>query len=75
MRFVFDVSPETIATFDFGTPNAFASTFTTSSFAAPSTGGDDILSFKDPSTSPTISLFDARGTTRIVNVIESALSL
>jgi hypothetical protein len=67
MRFDFDASPETIETFDFATPNAFASNLITSSFAAPSTGGADILTFKDPSISPTISLFDARVTTRIVN--------
>lgn len=67
--------PETIDTFDLAVPNALAKTRTTSSFAAPSTGGADILTFKLPSCSPTIWLFDARGATRIVNVIESSFSV
>jgi len=72
---VFDVSPATIETFDFPTPNAFASNRTTSSFAAPSTGGADILIFKDPSSSPTISLFDARGITRMTNEMLPSFSV
>ena len=50
--------------------NSLAKTFTTSSFAAPSTGGAAILTFRPPSNSPTTSLLDARGTTRILNINE-----
>lgn len=39
-----------------------------SAFAAPSTGGAAIFTFNAPFTSPTISLFEARGTTRTVKI-------
>ena len=54
------------------TPNFFAKNLISSAFAAPSTGGAAILTFKAPPWSPTISLFDARGT--IVTENTTALS-
>jgi hypothetical protein len=69
------VWPDTIETDDRLTFNNFASSLTTSSFAAPSTGGEDILTFKDPSISPAISLFEARGTTRTLNVTAPSFSV
>lgn len=63
-RFVFEVSPAIISTLLFETPKTFASTFTSFAFAAPSTGGAAMRTFRAPSRSPTISLLDARGATR-----------
>ncbi len=69
IRLVLEESPLRISTSLFATPKYFASTRTNSSFAAPSTGGAEILTLKFPSCSPTISDFEARGTTRTLNVI------
>jgi len=60
---------------DFETPKVFAKSLIISAFAAPSTGGDAIRTFNAPSCSPTISLFDARGTTRTLKIIESSFSV
>jgi hypothetical protein len=64
IRLVLDVWPETISTLLRETSNVLARSFISSAFAAPSTGGEQRRTFKAPSSSPTISLFDARGATR-----------
>src|SRR3954462_5742416 len=74
IRFVFDDRPETTWTSCFDTPNSLASSVTSSSFAAPSTGGELSFTFKAPSCSPRISLFDDRGIARTSNVIEPSVS-
>ncbi len=66
--FRFENCPFNISTVLFDTPNVFAKTFINSAFAAPSIGGTAILTFNAPPNSPTISLFDARGTTRTLKV-------
>src|SRR5215208_4418899 len=66
--FVFEVCPERISTSDFETPKVFDKTLINSAFAAPSTGGEAILIFSAPSCAPTISLFEARGTTRTLKI-------
>jgi len=63
---VFEVWPEMIEILLFGTLNCFDKSFINSAFAAPPTGGEASLIFTAPSNSPTISLRDARGTTRTV---------
>ncbi len=66
--FVFEVCPLKISTALLETLNFFAKTFINSAFAAPSTGSEAILIFNAPLKSPTISLFDARGTTRTLKI-------
>ena len=73
--FAFEVCPPMISTALFETSKVFAKSLINSAFAAPSTGGEAILTFNAPSNSPTISLFDARGTTRTVKIIESSFSV
>lgn len=73
--FVFEVCPDRISTADFETPKVFAKSLTSSTFAAPSTGGEAILTRNAPSCSPTISLFDARGTTRTLKTRSPFFSL
>ena len=63
----FEVCPETISTSLFGTPSVFAKSLINSVFAAPSTGGEATLTFTAPSSAPTISDLDARGTTLTAN--------
>lgn len=72
--FCFEVCPLNISTALFGTPNFFDKIFINSSFAAPPVGGEAILTFNAPSISPTISLFDARGTTRTLKIKPSVFS-
>jgi hypothetical protein len=57
------------------TPKAFAISLTTSSFAAPSTGGAEILTFKEPLSSPITSDLDARGITRRLKTSELSVSV
>ncbi len=74
IRLVLEEIPLRISTPLFASPKYFASTRTSSSFAAPSTGGAEILTLKFPSCSPTISDVEARGTTRTLNVIAPSFS-
>lgn len=62
---VLEARPDTISTAPLATANFFANSFISSAFAAPSTGGEATLTFTAPSNSPTISVLDARGTTRM----------
>ena len=73
--FVFEVCPPIISTELFEMPKVFARSFSNSAFAAPSIGGDAIRIFNAPSNSPTISLFEARGTTRTVKIIALSFSV
>ena len=73
-RLVLEAPPATIAIADFATPSFLANSLMSSAFAAPSTGGEDNLTFTAPSTSPTISLRALRGITRTVNVTASLSS-
>ena len=73
--FVFEVCPATISTSDFETSKVFAKTLINSAFAAPSTGGEAILTFNAPSCAPTISLLEARGTTRALKIIAPFFSV
>jgi len=70
-RFRRAVCPETISTSDRETLKVLEKNRMSSSFAAPSTGGDVSLIFNAPSYSPTISDFDDRGITRTENTIRS----
>ena len=70
----FELCPDTISTLLFGTPRALAKSFISSALAAPSTGGDAILTFKAPPMRPVISDRDERGTTRTVMVTAPSFS-
>jgi hypothetical protein len=72
---VLEVSPLTIATADFATPSFFEISRTSSALAAPSTGGEDTLTFTAPSYSPTISTDAARVVTRTSKIIPSGVSV
>lgn len=63
---VLEIWPERSATLLFGTPRCFDKSFTSSAFAAPSTGSDASRTFTVGSNSPTISLREAPGSTRAV---------
>lgn len=69
--FFFDLSPFIIDTLDFDIPNNFEKYFMQVSFACPSTGGEDILTFKRPLCIPAISFFEERGRTVIEMIIPS----
>src|SRR5215213_3866115 len=73
--FALEACPLRISTFDFETSKVFAKTLINSAFAAPSTGGAAILTFNAPSCAPTISLFEARGTTRALKTSAPFFSL
>jgi len=73
--FVRDDCPETIVTLALGIESSFARKRISSSFAAPSTGGDFSLILRDPSCSPTISEVDERGRTRTLKVIDPFISV
>jgi len=68
-RLVRACAPPVIVTARRGTPNALASSSTSSSLAAPSTGGDFKRTFSEPSASTAaIPGFDARGITLTVRI-------
>lgn len=70
IRLFFEVSPLTIETWLLETPKCLANSRTISAFAAPLTGGEQIRTFSEPSCSPTISLFEARGMTRTATITQ-----
>ena len=71
----FEVSPFMISTSLFATPKDLASNLINSAFAAPSTGGDEMRIFNEPSCGPTILLLEDRGTTRTSNNIAPSFSV
>jgi hypothetical protein len=72
---VLEVSPLTIATADFATPSFFDISRINSALAAPSTGGEDNLTFTAPSYSPAIPADAARVVTRTSKTIPSGFSV
>ena len=75
MRFNFEVCPLVISISLLETSKVFDKSLTSSAFAAPSTGGDSIFTFNAPPNSPTISLFDERGTTLTLKIIAPSFSV
>ena len=73
--FSFAACPPVIAIALRGTPNARAKRRTSSSLAAPSTGGAAIRTRNAPSCSPTSSLREARGTTLTLKISFPSLSV
>jgi len=72
---VLEVSPLTIETEDFETPSVFEINRISSALAAPSTGGEDNLTFTAPSYSPTIATDDERVVTRTSKIIPAGVSV